>query len=196
MLIPLDVTDSGQIEAVFDQIAEKWGRLDFIIHSIAFAPKDDLHGRIVDCSREGFLKSMQISCHSFIEMARYAEPLMTNGGAMITMTYYGSDKVIENYNMMGPVKAALEYTVRYMAKDLGPKRIRVYAVSPGPIRTRAASGIGNFDDLIDMAVSRAPEHRVVDTAEVGRVVSFLISEGASGMTGDVIYVDAGLHIVG
>jgi enoyl-[acyl-carrier protein] reductase I len=196
LLIPLDVTDSGQIEAVFDQIAEKWGRLDFIIHSIAFAPKDDLHGRIVDCSREGFLKSMQISCHSFIEMARYAEPLMTNGGAMITMTYYGSDKVIENYNMMGPVKAALEYTVRYMAKDLGPKRIRVYAVSPGPIRTRAASGIGNFDDLIDMAVSRAPEHRVVDTAEVGRVVSFLISEGASGMTGDVIYVDAGLHIVG
>lgn len=196
LLIPLDVTDSGQIEAVFDQIAEKWGRLDFIIHSIAFAPKDDLHGRIVDCSREGFLKSMQISCHSFIEMARYAEPLMTNGGAMITMTYYGSDKVIENYNMMGPVKAALESTVRYMAKDLGPKRIRVYAVSPGPIRTRAASGIGNFDDLIDMAVSRAPEHRVVDTAEVGRVVSFLISEGASGMTGDVIYVDAGLHIVG
>lgn len=196
LLIPLDVTDSGQIKAVFDQIAEKWGRLDFIIHSIAFAPKDDLHGRIVDCSRAGFLKSMQISCHSFIEMARYAEPLMTNGGAMITMTYYGSDKVIENYNMMGPVKAALESTVRYMAKDLGPKRIRVYAVSPGPIRTRAASGIGNFDDLIDMAVSRAPEHRVVDTAEVGRVVSFLISEGASGMTGDVIYVDAGLHIVG
>ncbi|MEN9880133.1 MAG: enoyl-[acyl-carrier-protein] reductase [Pseudomonadota bacterium] len=196
LFLALDVTNSEQMQSVFDAIEQKWGRLDFIIHSIAFAPKNDLHGRIVDCSRDGFLKAMQISCHSFIEMAHYAEPLMTNGGAMITMTYYGSDKVIENYNMMGPVKAALESTVRYMAKDLGSKRIRVYAVSPGPIRTRAASGIGNFDDLIDMAVSRSPEGRVVDTAEIGRVVSFLVSEGASGMTGDVIYVDAGLHIVG
>lgn len=195
-LIQLDVTDSDQIKSVFAMIEEKWGQLDFIIHSIAFAPKDDLHGRLVDCSRDGFLKAMQISCHSFIELARYAEPLMKPGGAMITMTYYGSDKVIENYNMMGPVKAALESSVRYLAKDLGAKGIRVYAVSPGPIRTRAASGIDKFDDLIEMAIARSPEHRVVDIQEVGRVVAFLISQGASGMTGDVIYVDAGLHIVG
>lgn len=196
LLLPMDVTDSDQIKAVFDTLSEKWGSIDFVIHSIAFAPRDDLHGRIVDCSRDGFLKSMQISCHSFIEMARYAEPLMTNGGSLITMTYYGSDKVIDNYNIMGPVKAALESSVRYMAKDLGPKGIRVYAVSPGPIRTRAASGINKFDDLIDMATTRSPGKRVVDISEVGYVVSFLISGASSGMTGDVIYVDAGLHIVG
>ena len=193
LLMPLDVAQPGQMQAVFEKIEAEWGVLDFVIHSIAFAPKDDLHGRIVDCSSAGFLQSMQISCHSFIEMAHYAEPLMKNGGALITMSYHGADKVVENYNMMGPVKAALESSVRYMAKELGDAGIRVYAVSPGPLRTRAASGIGHFDELVDMAVTRSPGHRLVDISEVGRVVAFLAGGAASGMTGDIIYVDAGLH---
>lgn len=147
----------------------------------------------MDCSREGFLQAMQISCHSFIEMAYHAEKLMRRGGAMITMSYYGADKVVNNYNVMGPVKAALESSVRYLANDLGDAGIRVYAVSPGPLKTRAASGIDHFDELIQMAMERTPEHRLVDIAEIGRVVAFLVGAGASGMTGDVIFVDAGLH---
>lgn len=193
LLLPLDVTKPGQIERVFEEIREKWGHLDFLIHSIAFAPKEDLHGRIVDCSQDGFLQAMQVSCHSFIQMAHHAEKLIRPGGAMVTMSYYGADKVVNNYNLMGPVKAALESCVRYMAKELGPSEIRVYAVSPGPLKTRAASGIDHFDELIDMAVQRTPEHRLVDIAEIGRVVAFLVGAGATGMTGDVIYVDAGLH---
>lgn len=195
LLMPLDVMQPGQMAAVFEQIRDTWGSLDFVIHSIAFAPRDDLHGRIVDCSQAGFLQAMQVSCHSFIEMAHHAEPLMNPGGALITMSYYGADKVVNNYNLMGPVKAALESSVRYMAKELGEKDIRVFAVSPGPLRTRAASGIGHFDELIDMAVTRSPGHRLVDIAEVGRAVAFLVGGGASGMTGDVVYVDAGLHIM-
>lgn len=195
LLLPLDVTQPGQVQAVFEQIREKWGSIDFIIHSIAFAPKDDLHGRITDCSRDGFVQAMQISCHSLIEIAHHAEPMLNPGGAIITMSYYGADKVVEHYNMMGPVKAALESTVRYMAKDLGEKDVRVFAVSPGPLRTRASSGIDHFDELIEMATTRSPGHRLVDIAEVGRVVAFLVSGSASGMTGDVIYVDAGLHIM-
>lgn len=195
LLMPLDVMQTGQMAAVFEQIRSTWGSLDFVIHSIAFAPRDDLHGRIVDCSQAGFLQAMQVSCHSFIEMAHHAEPLMNPGGALITMSYYGADKVVNNYNLMGPVKAALESSVRYLAKELGEKDIRVFAVSPGPLRTRAASGIGHFDELIDMTVTRSPGHRLVDIAEVGRAVAFLVGGGASGMTGDVIYVDAGLHIM-
>jgi enoyl-[acyl-carrier protein] reductase I len=193
MLLPLDVAEESAVASMFEQIKAQWGYLDFIIHSIAFAPKDDLHGRIVDCSREGFLQAMQISCHSFVELAHHAEPLMRPGGALVTMRYYGADKVVQNYNMMGPVKAALESTVRYMAHELGQSKIRVYAVSPGPLKTRAASGIDHFDELVRMAVERTPEHRLVDIAEVGRVVAFLVGGAASGMTGDVIYVDAGLH---
>ncbi len=193
LVLALDVTQPGQMQEVFGKIGEAWGSLDFVIHSIAFAPRDDLHGRIIDCSQSGFLQAMQVSCHSFIEMAHFAEPLMNPGGALVTMSYYGADKVVNNYNLMGPVKAALESTVRYMAKELGEKGIRVYAVSPGPLRTRAASGIAHFDELIDMAVTRTPGHRLVDIAEVGRAVAFLVGGGASGMTGDVIYVDAGLH---
>ena len=195
LLLPLDVTQPGQVQAVFEQIREKWGSIDFIIHSIAFAPKDDLHGRITDCSRDGFVQAMQISCHSLIEIAHHAEPMLNPGGAIITMSYYGADKVVEHYNMMGPVKAALESTVRYMAKDLGEKDVRVFAVSPGPLRTRASSGINHFDELIEMATTRSPGRRLVDIAEVGRVVAFLVSGSASGMTGDVISVDAGLHIM-
>lgn len=193
VLLPLDVTAPGQVQAVFDALRERWGVLDFVIHSIAFAPKDDLHGRLVDCSRDGFLQAMQISCHSFIEVAHHAQSLMRPGGALVTMSYYGADKVVQNYNMMGPIKAALESSVRYLAYEMGPSRLRVYAVSPGPMKTRAASGIDKFDELVQMALERTPEHRLVDIAEVGRVVAFLVGGGASGMTGDVIYVDAGLH---
>lgn len=191
--MPLDVDQPGQMEAVFERIGAQWGRLDFVIHSIAFAPRDDLHGRVVDCSAEGFGQAMRVSAWSFLRMAKLAEPLMTEGGALVTMSYYGADKVVDHYNLMGPVKAALEACVRYTAAELGPKGIRAYAVSPGPLRTRAASGIAQFDELIDMAVSRAPAGRLVDIAEVGRVVAFLVSGAASGMTGDTIYVDGGLH---
>ncbi len=195
LVLPLDVERPGQLEAVFDRIRGTWGRLDFVIHSIAFAPRADLHGRVVDCSSAGFLQAMRVSCYSFIEMSRLAEPLMTEGGTLLTMSYYGADKVVNNYNMMGPVKAALEASTRYLAAELGEKGIRVFAVSPGPLKTRAASGIAQFDELVDAAVSRAPAHRLVDIAEVGRVVAFLVGGAASGMTGDTIYVDAGLHIV-
>jgi enoyl-[acyl-carrier protein] reductase I len=196
LFLPLDVQQPGQLEAVFDAIKAKWGRLDFIIHSIAFAPKDDLHGRVVDCSETGFLQAMRVSCYSFIEMARLAEPLMDKGGALITMSYYGADKVIGNYNMMGPVKSALEASVRYLANDLAPKGIRTYAVSPGPLKTRAASGIAAFDQMMEEAVKRAPAHRLVEIAEIGRIVSFLVSGASSGMTGETIYIDGGLHHVG
>ncbi|HUO53135.1 MAG TPA: enoyl-ACP reductase FabI [Rhodoblastus sp.] len=195
LLLPLDVEQPGEMEAVFKRISDEWGRLDFVIHSIAFAPREDLHGRVIDCSKDGFTQAMRVSCYSFIEMARLAEPLMTNGGALMTMSYYGADKVVNHYNVMGPVKAALQATTRYLAAELGEKNIRVYAVSPGPLKTRAASGIADFDELVDMAVKRSPAHRLVDIAEVGRVVAFLAGGAASGMTGDTIYIDGGLHNV-
>ncbi len=195
IVMPLDVQVPGQMEAVFDRIRAEWGRIDFVVHSIAFAPRDDLHGRVVDCSLAGFQQAMAVSCHSFIAMAKLAEPLMTAGGTLLTMSYHGADKVVNNYNMMGPVKAALEASTRYLAAELGGQGIRVFAVSPGPLKTRASSGIAAFDELIDAAVARAPARRLVDIAEVGRVVAFLVGGAASGMTGDTIYVDAGLHIV-
>ena len=195
LVLPLDVQVKGQTEAVFARIADHWGRLDFVIHSIAFAPRDDLHGRVVDCSLEGFTQAMHVSCWSFIHMAHLAEPLMVEGGALVAMSYYGADKVVDNYNMMGPVKAALEASVRYLTSELAPRDIRVFAVSPGPLKTRAASGIAQFDELIEAAMRRAPARRLVDIAEVGRVVSFLVGGAASGMTGHTIYVDAGLHIM-
>jgi enoyl-[acyl-carrier protein] reductase I len=195
LLLPLDVEQPGELEQVFQRIREEWGRLDFVIHSIAFAPREDLHGRVIDCSKEGFTQAMRVSCYSFIEMARLAEPLMTAGGSLLTMSYYGADKIVNHYNVMGPVKAALQATTRYLAAELGEKNIRVYAVSPGPLKTRAASGIADFDELVDAAVKRSPAHRLVEIAEVGRVVAFLVGGGASGMTGDTIYVDGGLHNV-
>ncbi|WP_172130605.1 enoyl-ACP reductase FabI [Bradyrhizobium aeschynomenes] len=195
LLLPLNVEQPDELEAVFARIKQDWGRLDFVVHSIAFAPKDDLHGRVIDCSADGFARAMRISVYSFLELARAAEPLMTRGGALLTMSYYGADKVVSNYNVMGLAKASLQAAVRYIAAELGDKNIRVYAVSPGPLRTRAASGIAHFDELIEAAVSRSPGHRLVDIAEIGRVVAFLVGGGASGMTGDTIYVDAGLHNV-
>jgi enoyl-[acyl-carrier protein] reductase I len=194
-LMPMNVERSGELEAVFDHIRDEWGRLDFVIHSIAFAPRADLHGRVVDCSLAGFQQAMRVSCYSFIEIARLAEPLMTEGGALLTMSYYGADKVVNHYNIMGPVKAALEATTRYLSAELGEKGVRVFAVSPGPLKTRAASGIDHFDELVEAAVARSPGRRLVDIGEVGRVVAFLVGGGASGMSGDIIYVDAGLHNV-
>jgi len=196
MLLPMDVEKPGQMEAVFEEIRKSWGGLDFVIHSVAFAPLQDLHGRVVDCSAIGFAQAMRVSCYSFIEMARLAEPLMDRGGSLIAMSYYGADKVIGNYNVMGPVKAALEASVRYLANELAPRNIRTYAVSPGPLKTRAASGIAAFDELMAEAVRRSPAKRLVDIAEIGRIVSFLVSGASSGMTGETIYIDGGLHHMG
>jgi len=194
LTLPLDVEQPGQTEAVFEAIARRWGRLDFVLHSIAFAPAADLHGRVADSSREGFARAIDISCHSFIRMARLAEPLMAEGGTLLTMSYLGADAVVPHYGVMGPVKAALESTVRYLAAELGPAGIRVHAVSPGPIRTRAASGIPGFDDLIADA-RRAPLKREVDIDDVGGFCAFLVSDAARAITGGVHHVDGGLHIL-
>ncbi len=195
LILPLDVEQPGEIDAVFKAIEAQWGKLDFVIHSIAFCPMDDLHGRVTDCSEHGFLQAMRVSCYSFIEMARHAEPLMKDGGALITMSYHGADKVVENYNIMGPVKAALQSVTRYLAHDLGGKGIRVHAVSPGPLKTRAASGIAHFDALIDQAIERAPQNRLVDIEDVGMTTAFLISDAARALTGETLYVDAGFNIM-
>jgi enoyl-[acyl-carrier protein] reductase I len=194
LLMPLDVRDAGQMTAVFEAMKERWGRFDFLVHSIAFAPKADLQGRLVDSSAEGFLTAMDISCHSFVRMAKLAEPLMPEGGVLVTMSYYGAEKVIPGYNLMGPVKAALEGAVRYLAYELGPKRIRVHAVSPGPLKTRAASGLAGFDGLLADAELRAPEHELADVLDVGATTAFLCSPYASQLTGGTIYVDGGYNI--
>ncbi len=195
IFMPLNVAEEGQLEAVFERIEQTWGRLDFLLHSIAFAPKEDLQGRLTDCSRDGFLKAMDISCHSFLRMARLAEPLMTNGGAMFTMSYHGAEKVVEHYNVMGPVKAALECAVRYLAQELGPKGIRVHAISPGPLKTRAASGLKHFDKLLDDAAERAPAGRLVGIEDVGMATASLATDAAKLITGDTIYIDGGYHII-
>jgi enoyl-[acyl-carrier protein] reductase I len=194
--MPLDVEQPGQMEAVFEAIARQWGRLDFALHSIAFAPKSDLHGRVTDTSRDGFARAMDISCHSFARMARLAEPLMPDGGALMTMSYVGAEEVVPNYGVMGPVKAALESSTRYLAAELGPRGIRVNAVSPGPLATRAASGIAGFDQLLQDAVARAPLRRLVDIDDVGALCAFLAGDGGRNITGSTLYVDAGYHVVG
>jgi len=195
LLLPLDLMREGQIEAVFDSVAAEWGQLDFVLHSIAFAPRDDLHGRVTDCSREGFLQAMDVSCWSFIRMAKLAEPLMRNGGALFCMSYYGSQMVVEHYNMMGPVKAALESATRYLAAELGPQGIRVHAISPGPLKTRAASGIAEFDTLLDRAQSKAPARSLVSIDDVGEATAWLATDAARRMTGQTIYIDGGYHII-
>jgi enoyl-[acyl-carrier protein] reductase I len=193
---PCDVREPGQIEALFKTIEDRWGKLDFLLHSIAFAPREDLHARVTDCSRDGFDQAMNVSCHSFIEMARYAEPLMRDGGALMTISFYGAEKVVDHYNLMGPVKAALEASVRYMASELGQSGIRVYALSPGPLKTRAASGIERFDELMDETAKRAPIHTLVTIEQIGNLAAFLASDQAQGMTGNVVYIDNGFNIVG
>jgi enoyl-[acyl-carrier protein] reductase I len=195
IFMPLDLQRDGQLEAVFDKIATQWGKLDLCLHSIAFAPKQDLQGRVVDCSKEGFLLAMEISCWSFIRMAKLAEPLMKQGGALFTMTYYGSQMVVEHYNIMGPVKAALESATRYLAAELGPKGIRVHAISPGPLKTRAASGITAFDELLNKAQSKAPTRSLVSVDDVGIAVAFLGMDGAKLITGETLYIDGGYHII-
>lgn len=196
LVLPLDVQIEGQMEAVFAEIEKKWGRLDFVVHSIAFARKEDLHGRVIDSSREGFMQAMDVSCHSFMEMARLAEPLMTNGGCLITLSFYGGRKVVENYNMMGPVKAALEASTKYMAVELGEKGIRVVALSPGPLKTRAASGIGHFDEMMEAAAAKAPTHQLATIDDCGSFAAFLVSDLAKAVTGTTLFIDGGYHIVG
>ncbi|AEH82428.1 enoyl-[acyl-carrier-protein] reductase FabI [Sinorhizobium meliloti] len=195
IFLPLDMAVPGQIEAVFERIGETWGELDFLVHSIAFSPRDTLGGRVTDAPREGFLTTMEISCWSFIRMAQLAEPLMKNGGTLFTMTYYGSQVVVENYNIMGVAKAALESAVRYMAAELGSKGIRVHAISPGALATRAASGIPEFDALLEKTKLKAPANELVDIDDVGMATAFLAHDAARLITGQVLYVDGGYHIV-
>ena len=192
---PLDVSQPGQLEAVFDLIREKWGRLDILVHSIAFAPKQDLQGGLLDCSAEGFAKAMDISCHSFVRMAKLAAPLMTDGGTMFAMSYYGANRVVPNYNVMGPVKAALEASCRYLAHELGPQGIRVHAISPGPLKTRAASGLKDFDLLLNEAAHKAPVGELVDIMDVGYACAYLATPFARRVTGGTVYVDGGANIV-
>jgi enoyl-[acyl-carrier protein] reductase I len=196
IVLPCDVTVHGQLEAVFAAISERWGHLDFVLHSIAYARAEDLHGRLIDCSEDGFAFAMQVSVHSFLRMAKLAEPLMSSGGCLLAMSYYGAEKVVAHYNVMGPVKAALEASVRYMAVELGPKHIRVNALSPGPVATRAASGIEHFDALLERAVKDAPEHTLITLDDVGAFAAFLVSDEAKAITGNIAYVDAGYHVVG
>ena len=192
---PLDVSVPGQLDAVFDLIREQWGRLDILVHSIAFAPKQDLQGGLLDCSAEGFAKAMDISCHSFVRMAKLAAPLMTEGGTMFAMSYYGANRVVPNYNVMGPVKAALEASCRYLAHELGPQGIRVHAISPGPLKTRAASGLKDFDLLLNEAAHKAPVGELVDIMDVGYACTYLATPFARRVTGATVYVDGGANII-
>lgn len=196
IILPLDVREDGQFGQLFDSIRQSWGRMDICLHSIAFCPKDDLHARVLDCSRKGFGTSMDISVHSFIRMVRRAEPLMLAGGSCMTVSFLGSEKVVEHYNVMGPVKAALESTTRYLAAELGPKGISVHALSPGPLKTRAASGIAHFDEMMSQAADRAPTHQLATIDDVGAYAAFLASQEASNVTGGIHYIDGGYHIVG
>jgi len=195
IVMPLDVRTPGQMEAVFESITNEWGNLDFVVHSIAFSPKDTLQGRVTDAPREGFLTTLDVSCWSFIRMAHLAEPLMPNGGTLFAMTYYGSQMVVENYNIMGVAKAALESAVRYIAAELGPKGIRVHAISPGPLATRAASGIPEFDELLDKAKAKAPTRSLVSIDDVGAATAFLAHDAARLITGETLYIDGGYHII-
>ena len=196
LLLPLEVRDTVQMDALFAAIKAKWGCLDILVHSIAFAPREALAGRVADCPRDGFLTAMEVSCWSLLDLTRRAEKLMTGGGSIFAMSYHGASEVIENYGVMGPVKAALESAVRYLAAELGPSGIRVHAISPGPLATRAASGIPDFDALMARVAERAPARRLVTIEEVGAACVFLASPYARAMTGETIYIDGGYHILG
>lgn len=193
IFMPLDVTQSEQQNALFAQIERTWGSLDFVLHSIAFAPKDDLQGRVVDCSAHGFATAMDVSCHSLIRLVKDAERLMKDGGSVLTMSFYGAEKVVSHYNMMGPVKAALEASVKYLACDLGEQGVRVNAISTGPVKTRAASGLTDFDKLMEEAAKKAPLHQLVTIEQIGEMAAFLASDNARYVTGQTIYVDAGYN---
>jgi enoyl-[acyl-carrier protein] reductase I len=191
----LDVAADGELERVFDAVRQRWGRLDILVHSIAFAPKDDLQGGLLDCSARGFALAMDVSCHSFVRMARLAVPLMSEGGTMFAMSYHGASKVVPTYSVMGPVKAALEASCRYLAYELGPRRIRVHAISPGPLKTRAASGLKDFDLLLNEAAQRAPLGELVDIMDVGFTCAFLATPYARRVSGETLYVDGGVNIM-
>jgi enoyl-[acyl-carrier protein] reductase I len=195
IFLPLDVSQPGELEAVFAAIGKQWGQLDILVHSIAWAPKGDLQGGLLDCTAEGFSKAMDISCHSFIRMAKLAAPLMKNGGTMFAMSYYGANKVVPNYNVMGPVKAALEASCRYLAYELGGKGIRVHAISPGPLKTRAASGLKDFDLMLNEAAQRAPLGELVDIMDVGFTCAYLATPYARRLSGETLYVDGGVNIM-
>lgn len=195
LVLPLDVEQPGQTEALFAAVRERWGKLDFVVHSIAFAPAPDLHGRLVDASLAGFQRAMHVSCYSLIEIARCAEPLMLDGGAIVAMTFYGGEKVVPQYNLMGPVKAALDHTVRHLAFELGPRNIRVHAISPGPLRTRAGGGIDRFDELVGDAERCTPLAVPLGIDDVGHTAAFLVSDGARALSANVIHVDGGRHAV-
>jgi enoyl-[acyl-carrier protein] reductase I len=191
----LDVSIPGQLESTFEHIRSQWGELDILVHSIAFAPKADLQGGLLNCSAEGFAKAMDVSCHSFVRMAKLAAPLMKDGGSMFAMSYYGANRVVTNYNVMGPVKAALEACCRYLAYELGPKGIRVHAISPGPLKTRAASGIKDFELLLNEAAQKAPVGELVDIMDVGFACAYLATFLAKRITGGTLYIDGGANIV-
>jgi enoyl-[acyl-carrier protein] reductase I len=191
----LDVSIPGQLGAIFDRIREGWGQLDILVHSIAFAPKEDLQGGLLNCSAGGFAKAMDVSCHSFVRMAKLAAPLMRTGGTMFAMSYYGANRVVPNYNVMGPVKAALEASCRYLAYELGSSGIRVHAISPGPLKTRAASGLKDFELLLNEAAQKAPLGELVDIMDVGFTCAYLATPFAHRVTGGTVYVDGGANIV-
>jgi len=191
----VDVSVPGQLEAMFDQIRERWGRLDILVHSIAFAPKEDLQGGLLNCSADGFAKAMDVSCHSFVRMAKLAAPLMTEGGSMFAMSYLGANRVVANYNVMGPVKAALEAACRYLAYELGPQGIRVHAISPGPLKTRAASGLKDFELMLNEAAQKAPLGELVDIMDVGYTCAYLATPFARRVTGELVYVDGGANLI-
>lgn len=192
---PCDVTEPGALESVFENIAAKWGKLDFALHSIGHARADDLRGRVIDCSAEGFAHAMLVSVHSFFRIAKLAEPLMSSGGCLLAITYYGGEKAIEQYGVMGPVKGALQTAIAYMATELGPQGIRVNAISPGPVATRSAAGLWHFDELLDNSTRKSPERRQITADDVGALAAFLVSDAASAMTGNISFVDAGYHAV-
>ena len=195
IVLPLDARDGGQMDTLFSEIGQRWGRLDFVLHSIAFAPKADLQGRLVDSSRDGFLEAMDVTCHSFLRLARCAEPLMTGGGTLFTMSYLGADRVVGNYGLMGPVKAGLEPGVRYLAAELGGKDIRVHAISPGPLPTRAASGLKDFEGLMARAAARAPAGRLVTVGDIGMGCAWLATDAGRMITGGTLYIDGGLNFL-
>jgi enoyl-[acyl-carrier protein] reductase I len=192
---PLNVENPGELEAVFDEIAARWGRLDSLVHSIAYAPKEDLQGGLLECSAEGFARAMDVSCHSFVRMARLAAPLMRDGGTLFAMSYVGASRVVRNYNVMGPVKAALEAACRYLAFELGPRNIRIHAISPGPLKTRAASGIKDFELLLNQAAAESPLGQLVDIDDVGRACAYLATPWAHRITGGTIYIDGGANLI-
>ena len=196
LVLPCDVSDDVQVKNVFDTLAEKWDGLDFVVHAIAFSDREELKGKYIDTSRANFLNSLNISCYSFTSICRYAAPLMKDGGSLLTLTYYGAEKVMPHYNVMGVAKAALEASVRYLAEDLGRQNIRVNAISAGPVKTLAAAGIGDFRYILKWNQYNAPLRRTITLDDVGKAGLYLVSDLSSGVTGEIHHVDNGYHVVG